>query len=135
MYVGGDILEITYSHSNLGSGTLYCKSGEDGTIDFGGFTANDDENMVTGSGKLIDQMNRRRPSFEAPISWDMTDKNELQKIKELSASSILASWTISSISGAVWGGKGKPVGSITGNTNSAQITLKLAFEGSLAKIS
>lgn len=133
-YIGGDILEITYNHSIIGSGTLFCKSGEDGTLDMGGFTASDDENMITGSGHIIDQMNRRRASFEAAIAWDMTDKDELLKIKKLSESPILGSWTISSITGTVWGGKGKPVGAYTGNTNTAQITLKLAFEGELEKL-
>ena len=43
-------------------------------------------------------------------------------------SSILGDWTITSINGAVYGGKGKPVGDLQGNTNTSLITLKLAFE-------
>lgn len=133
--VGGDIIEITYNHSVLGSGTILCKSAEDGTMDLGGFRAADDDNMITGSGKLIDQINRVRASFESPpIAWDMTDKNELLKLSQMSESPILADWTITSISGAVFGGKGKPVGDLKGNTNTAQIPLKLAFEGRLEKI-
>jgi hypothetical protein len=133
--VGGDIIEITYNHPVLGSGTIFCKSAEDGTIDFGGFRSADDDNMITGSGKLIDQINRVRASFESPpIAWDMTDKNELLQLSKMSESPVLADWTITSISGAVFGGKGKPVGDIKGNTNTAQIPLKLAFEGRLEKI-
>jgi len=135
-YVGGDIIEITYNHSVLGSGTLFCKSNEDGTINMGGFASNDDANAVTGDGRLIDQINRVRASFEAPpIAWDMTDADELSKLTAMTASPILADWTISSISGAVWGGRGKPVGDLTGSTNTSQVTLKIAFEDKLKRIS
>lgn len=136
MYIGGDITEITYNHSIIGSGTIFCKSNEDGTLDPGGYRSNDDANSITGDGRLIDQINRVRGSFETPpIAWDMTDKDELQKLAEMSESPILADWTISSISGAIWGGKGKPVGDIQGVTNTSQISLKIAFEGRVKKIS
>ena len=135
-YVGGDIIEITYNHPVLGSGTLFCKSNEDGTLNMGGFNSNDDANSVTGDGRLIDQINRVRAGFEAPpIAWDMTDADELSKLTELSASPVLADWTISSISGAIWGGKGKPVGDLNGSTNTSQVTLKLAFEGKVKILS
>lgn len=134
-FVGGDILEITYNHPVIGSGTIFCKANEDGTLDPGGFRSNDDQNSITGDGRLIDQLNRVRGSFETPpIAWDMTDQDELEKLSNMTESPILGDWTISSISGAVWGGRGKPVGDIQGNTNTAQITLKLAFEGKLTKI-
>lgn len=134
-FVGGDIIEITYNHSTLGSGTIFCKSNEDGTIDLGGYRSNDDANAITGNGKIIDQMNRVRGSFETPpIAWDMTDKDELQKLADMAASPVLGDWTWSSISGAIWGAKGKPVGDIQGTTNASQITLKLAFEGQIKKL-
>ncbi len=128
-FVGGDITEITYNHPVIGSGTLFCKANEDGTLDLGGFRSNDDANSITGDGRMIDQINRVRGSFEAPpIAWDMVGENELQKLADMSRSPVLADWTISSISGSIWGGKGKPVGDIQGATNTAQITLKIAFE-------
>jgi hypothetical protein len=134
-YVGGDIIEITYNHPVIGSGTLFCKSNEDGTLDLGGFRSNDDANSITGDGKLIDQLNRVRASFETPpIAWDMTEQDELKKLSEMTESPILADWTIESISGSIWGGRGKPVGDIQGNTNTDLITLKLAFEGKLEQI-
>ena len=136
MYVGGDILEITYNHSVIGSGTIFCKANEDGTLDPGGYRSNDDANAITGDGKMIDQINRVRGSFETPpIAWDMTDADELQKLSDMSESPVLADWTISSISGAIWGGRGKPVGDIQGVTNTSQISLKIAFEGKVKKIS
>jgi len=133
-YTGGDILEITYNHPTIGSGTIFCKSNEDGTLDMGGLRTNDDANSVTGNGRMINQMNRALASFESTIAWDMTDNDELDKIGKLAESPVLADWTISSVSGAIWGAKGKPVGDIQGNTNTALIKLKLAFENKLKQI-
>lgn len=135
MYVGGDINEITYNHPVIGSGTIFCKANEDGTLDPGGFRSNDDANSITGDGKFIDQINRVRGSFETPpIAWDMVDNDELQKLADLSESPTLADWTIASISGSIWAGRGKPVGDIQGATNTSLITLKIAFEGKLKQI-
>lgn len=134
-YVGGDITEITYNHPTIGSGTLFCKANEDGTLDRGGFRSNDDANSITGSGQMIDQINRVRGSFETPpIAWDMVDRDELDKLSAMSESPVLADWTIASISGAIWGGRGKPVGDIQGATNTSQIGLKIAFEGKVKNI-
>ena len=134
-YVAGDILEITYNHPVIGSGTLYCKANEDSQVDKGGYRSEDDDAMVTGDGQIIDKINRKRWSYEAPpIAWDMTETDELDKLCELAASPIPADWTITSISGAIWGGKGKPVGDLKGSTNTGQIPLKLAGGGVLKQI-
>lgn len=135
MYVGGDILEITYNHPIEGAGSLFLKSNEDGTIDPGGHRSNDDQNMITGDGQFIDQMNRVRGFFESPpVAWDMIDRDELNKLANMAASPILADWTITSISGTIWGGKGKPVGDIQGNTNQSTVGLKIAFSGKLQRL-
>jgi len=65
----------------------------------------------------------------------MTDVNEIDKLSKMAGSPVLADWTITQISGAIWAGKGKPVGDITGATNTAQVTLKLAGSGKLNRIS
>ena len=134
-YTGGDILEITYNHPTVGAGTIYCKSNESGTIDPGGYRSEDDANLVTGAGELIDQMNRVRSSFETPpIAWDMTDRDEIVNLADMAASPVLGDWTINHLNGKVWAGKGKPVGDINGDTNTALITLKLAFTNKLKPI-
>lgn len=136
MYTGGNILEITYNHPVEGSGTIFCKAAEDGQVDPGGYRSADDANMVTGDGQMIDQINRVRWSFECPpIAWDMTSADEVSKLAKMSASPVLADWTITHISGAIWGGKGKPVGDIKGATNASTIPLKLSGSGELKKIS
>ena len=134
-FVGGDILEITYTHPEVGAGTIYCKSNESGVIDIGGFRSNDDANQITGGGDMIDQMNRIRGRFESPpIAWDMTGQDELDKLRKMAASPLKGNWTISHISGKIWGGRGKPVGDLTGDTNTALITLILAFENEIKSI-
>jgi len=135
-FTGGDITEITYNHPELGSGTLFTKANEDGTIDLGGYRSNDDANMVTGNGQFIDQLNRVRGRFESPpIAWDMVSADELKQLTDMTESPVLADWTITSITGTVWAGRGKPVGDIQGNTNQATNSLTIAFEGKLQKIS
>ena len=132
---GGDVIEMTYNHAIHGSGSIFLKSNEDGTIDSGGYRSNDDANSITGDGQIIDQINRVRASFEAPpVSWDIIGKNELDILSKMAASPVFADWTITLISGDIWGGKGKPVGDVQGNTNTGLITVKLAF-GTLEKIS
>lgn len=134
-YVAGDILEYTYNHPTIGSGTLYCKANEDSQVDLGGYRSEDDDSMITSDGQMIDKINAKRWSNESPpIAWDMTETDELDKLCQLSASPIPADWTITSISGAIWGGKGKPVGDLKGSTNTGQISLKLAGGGQLKQI-
>lgn len=135
-YIGGDVLEITYNHETLGSGTIFCKGNEDGTVMIGGYQSNDDANSVTGDGRFIDQINAVRGSFESPpIAWDMTDQDELSKLVDLAESPILSDWTINLKNGKIWGGRGKPVGDIQGATNTSLVTLKLAFEGRMKSLS
>ena len=134
MPVGGDITEITFNHPTIGSGTIYPKSTEDSTFNLGGFRSEDDMAKIGGDGSMIDTINRVRWSFEIPATWDQNSANELDKLIELAASPVQADWTISSINGTVWGGKGKPVGELPGNGNTAIITLKLSGGGRLKKI-
>lgn len=127
-YTGGDTIEITYNHP-LGSGTLFLKANEDGNLKLGGYESNDDNNAITGDGQLIEQLNRVRGSYESPpVAWDMVDKDELTVLNNMAGHPDLGDWTISLINGTVWAGKGRPVGEIIGNTNTALIPLKLAFQ-------
>jgi hypothetical protein len=134
MPTGGDILEITYNHPTIGSGVLYPKSSEDSTFDLGGFKGNDDANSIDGGGRNIRQLNRTRWMFEQVVSWDMNTDNEMEKLKLLAASPEEADYTISSINGTVWSGKGAPVGDQNGNGNTSTITFKVAGGGNLKKI-
>lgn len=134
MAVGGDILEITFNHPTLGSGTLFPKSSEDSTFNLGGFRSEDDMAKIAGDGTAIDTINRNRWKFEVPASWDQNDANELDKLVDLAGSPVPAEWTFTSINGTVWGGTGKPVGELPGNGNTALITLVVSGGGKLEKI-
>jgi hypothetical protein len=133
-FVGGDCIEITFNHPTVGSGTFFPKSGEDTTLDLGGYVSNDDEQMITGNGQMIDQMNAKRWSFESTLAFDANDKNELEKIQLLHNSPVAADWTFAFINGTTWGGSGKPVGDNKGNGNAATIALKVSGGGKLKKI-
>lgn len=133
--IGGDIKEITFSHPTIGSGTFFPKVAEDSTIDLGGFRSADEANMLDGGGNMIDQKNRARWSVETTISNDNRLKLEMEKLILLAADPVHADWTIAHISGAVYGGKGVPVGDIQANFNQATLALKLAGGGGLKKIS
>ena len=134
MSASGDVLEITYNHPTLGSGTYFPKSAEDSSFDSGDFRSTDDANSITASGSMIDIINRTRWSVELPVEWDSAVDDELESLRELAANPVLAEWTIRRINGTVYRGTGKPVGDIVGNGNTGTIPLKVAGGGVMEKI-
>ena len=132
--IGGDLDEATYNHPTYGSGKLYFKAGEDGTVDPGGITGADDAQMIDGSGRVIRQLTRKRWSVEGVLAWDMNSEDELKQVNDMAGDPQEADWTFSHISGTVWGGKGSPVGDVQGSTNGATFTLKVSGGGTLKKI-
>ena len=90
--------------------------------------------MVAGNGAFIDQVNRVRWSFEGILMADFVSNNEIENLPQLAASAELATWTFSHITGVIWRGKGKFVGDLQIDTNTAQITAKLAGGGTLEKL-
>jgi hypothetical protein len=134
MATGGDIVSVTYNHPTIGSGTIHPKANEDSTFDLGGFRSDDSDDMIDGSGAMIDKINRKRWAFEFTASWDNNNRQELEVVNLLAASPVPATWTISHISGAVYKGAGKPVGDLKGNGNQATFPLKVAGGGILKKI-
>jgi len=132
--VGGDIVEITYNHPTLGSGTLFPKASEDSTYDLGGPRGNDDANMVTGNGQTIRQLNNVRWTFEVTLAWDMNSKEDLEKLTKMAGDPDEADWTFSHINGTIYSGKGSPVGDIKGNGNTSTTPLKVSGGGKLKKI-
>jgi len=135
MPVGGDIIEITYNHPDLGTGTFYPKADEDGTFDPGGFRSADEDTNVDGAGNMIDVLTAKRWSVETTISWDMSERNEEETLLALQSSPKQADYTFTHINGTVWGGKGKPVGDIAGATKDSTLPVKFAGGGKLKKIS
>ncbi|MCH9621002.1 MAG: hypothetical protein S4CHLAM20_04160 [Chlamydiia bacterium] len=132
--IGGDIIEITYNHPTLGSGSFFPKSEEDGTIDPGGFRTADEDNGVTGSGDAIYKKNRKRWSVEITSRWDANKANDLERLNLLSNSSIESTLTFELANGTVWKGQGMPVGDVQGSSNEATMSVKFAGGGFLEKI-
>lgn len=130
-YIGGDLLEVTCNHPTLGSFSFAAKSNESYTVDSGGPRSNDDSNAITGNGEFIDQINRVRWSFEGPLLADFISKQEIENFPKLAGSPELGTWTFSHISGVVWRGRGKIVGDIQIDTNTAQVTIKISGGGIL----
>jgi len=135
MFVGGDILEISYKHPTLGSGNWFPKSGEDLTVDQGGYRSEDKEDGATGDGQMIDSISRKRWSMEGTVAWDTASQDENLQASKLSGSPILADWTFTHYNGTIWGGKGKPVGEIKSSSKDATMKIKIAGGGLLSKIS
>ena len=134
-YIGGDIIEAVCSHEDLGDFRFAAKSNEAFTMDAGGIRTNDDANSVTGDGQMIQQMSRVLWSVEGPIAVDLTSSNELEGLAKLAGSPKLGTWTFTHISGAIYKGKGKPVGDLQADSLAATQTLKVAGGGKLEKIS
>lgn len=132
--IGGDIIEVTYNHPTLGTGVFRPKSGEDSTYDLGGFRGDDSNDMIAGNGDVIRKLNNNRWSFEVTCAWDANTATDLEKITALAGDPVEADWTMTSINGTVYGGKGAPVGDQQGNGNAATFTLKVSGGGKLKKI-
>ena len=132
--IAGDIIEITYNHPTLGTGTFYPKANEDSTFDPGGFRSEDDVNLIDGGGRAIQKINRVRWSLETVVSWAMNETDELSVAAELASNAQPAEWTISHMSGTIYKGLGHPVGEYQGNGNAATFTLKISGGGILEKI-
>lgn len=126
MAVGGDIIEVTYNHPTLGSGTFFPKSSEASTYDTGGFRSKDEANAIDGSGTPIDTMNQVRGFFEVTAANDMNTSKDIEKAAALAASPVPATWTFSVINGVSYSGTGKPVGDLSGDVDKATFKLKVA---------
>lgn len=127
---GGQIIEITYNNPDVGSGTFYPKSSEDSTYDLGGVRTNDEANMIDGSGSAIYSMNLARWSFAVKCGWDFS-REDLETMSDLAASPSETQMTFTNINGSIYKGKGKMVGDIQGNGNTATFDLKASGGGVL----
>lgn len=132
-FIVGDIISLVCEHT-LGSFRFEPKANESFTLDGGGIRNNDDANQITGSGTAIIQKNRTRWSLEGPIAIDFTGGDTIADLNKLTESPEEGVWTITSISGTVWTGKGTPVGDIQTDTNTGMATLKISGGGQLQTI-
>ncbi len=123
---GGDFIQITVNHPDLGEHVYYPKSNEGNGMDPGGIRTADDANSISGDGEPIFQMNRVRGYFEIVVANDSNVRNDADFTAQLMASPKTGDWTFSHINGVVWGMNGKPVGDIQPDTNASTFTLKVS---------
>ncbi len=128
----GDLTEVNINHKILGSKTMYPKSNEDHTDDLGGFSSDDDKNMIDGAGNMIDKMNQKRWKKGLTLAWD-NDALTLEFLQALQNSPVQATYTFTHINLSVYVGTGKPVGDIEGNGNAGTIAVTFAGGGKLVK--
>lgn len=133
-YIGGDIIEAVCTHPVLGSYRFQAKANEAFTLDKGGFRNADEANSITGSGQAIWQMNQVRWSLEGPVAVDMLSGNEVTGLAALASSTVEGIWTLTTVSGQIYKGSGKPVGDLNADSNTAQMKLKVAGSGQLEEL-
>ena len=132
---GGDLIEATYNHPSLGTGTFNFMGSEDGTFMLGGFSTADDTAKIDGAGNAIWTMNQKQWTVEGVISWDMNSGGSLKVLQDLTSSTEDSDWTFSSSNGTIYSGKGRPVGDLAGNTGQSTVGFKIAGGGKLSEVS
>jgi hypothetical protein len=129
MATGGDIIEITVQHPTLGTAKFYPKAAEGSTYDLGGPRSKADKNSIDGSGRAIRTMNNTLASFKAKVAWDMNNRQDLETLSDLSASTDVSTWTFTNINGIAYVlTNGFPVGDITGDGNDSLIDIEFNGE-------
>lgn len=132
-FLGGDIIDIVCNH--LGQRYQYSpKANEGGNIDKGGRRTNDDQSQLTANGQNIRQINNTRWMFDCPIAVDLASGYEEDSLNLMSGSAVEGVWVITHISGAIYKGKGSPVGDIQSDSNASTLTLKISGAGFLETI-
>lgn len=135
-FVFGDLDEIVCNHPELPGGVarFYPKANETFNFDPGGIRVNDDANQITSNGQIMRQLNRSRWAVDGPIACDTISGAEFQNLNILSASPSLGTYQFSMKSGAIYKGKGSPVGDIVLDSNAGTIPIKFSGSGELEKI-
>ena len=129
--IGGDIVEITYTHPTIGSGSFFPKAAEDSEYNLGGIRSDDDANGISGDGGIILKQNRTRWHFMIKCAWDANNRHDLETAIALTGSNVPAKYTFSHSNQTVYQGEGWPVGDLLGNGNTATFDLKISGSGKL----
>jgi len=124
--VGGDFTEVRVAHPTLGDHVFFPKSNEGNTLDRGGFRTSDDQNMISGDGEVIWQINQVRGSLEIVLACDVNIREDEDFLSQLASDTVPAKWTFTHKNGSVWSTNGKPVGDLQVDTNAATISCKIA---------
>ena len=132
-FLAGDISSITCTH-NTKKYVYYPKANETFNIDKGGQRTNDDASQITSNGQSIRAINAVRWSIDGPIAVDFVSGNEEDSLNLMASSPAEGLWQVNHISGAIWVGKGSPVGDIQADSNAGTIALKISGGGKLQPV-
>jgi hypothetical protein len=132
-YTGGDIIDMIFVYKTLGTKRFSPKSGEGSTYDYGGARTKSDKTARDGSGQMMRTMNNNLASFKAKLGWDMTDREDLQNLTDMSnTTELFTSGTFTNINGETHVmTNGCPVGDLTGDGN--DIVIDVEFQGETLK--
>lgn len=134
MAIGGDLIDVNWTHPTLGQGTFYAKANEDSSINIGGFVSADEDNNIDGSGTRIDQLNRMVPYMKCTAVNDMSI-GTAEQVQALASNPASATYTFTWINGHVYKlTDGKIVGAIEINVNASTFDLKIAGSNKLQKL-
>jgi hypothetical protein len=134
MAVGGDLIDVNWTHPTLGQGTFYFKSGEDSSLMIGGFISSDEDGNIDGSGTRIDQLNRTVPYIKGTAVNDMSI-GTAEQVQALAANIAPATYTFTWLNGHVYKiTGGKIVGAVEINVNASTFDLKIAGSNTAQKL-
>lgn len=134
MAIGGDLIDVNWTHPVLGQGTFYAKANEDSSINIGGFMSADEDNNIDGSGTRIDKLNRQVPYLKCTAVNDMS-LGTAEQVQALASDPAPATYTFTWINGHVYKlTGGKIVGAIEINVNASTFDLKIAGSNTLQKL-
>jgi hypothetical protein len=119
---GGDVTDITFNNSEVGSGTLKAKSGEGNTYDPGG-VRNTGEGNITSDGTRIQTKNMKPGFFKVLIANDMNQNKDAEKLVALAKSLAPTTWTFTIINGKTYRGVGDVMGDIQPDIDKATVSL------------
>lgn len=126
MAFGGDIQEVTFNNSSVGSGIFKPKAGEANTFDPGGIRVADDSGSITSDGQPIWTQNQKMGGFQILIANDMNTRRDIEKMAQLAGSATPTQWTVTLKNGTIWRGAGYIVGDIAADTDKATVPMKVA---------
>jgi hypothetical protein len=136
MITGGDLKEVTWKNSDVGTGRYFSQAGQDHNIDPGGYETADDKTNIDSGANFMNIKVTKPWSYDATIAWDKNvgSRQELQTYQALSNSYQPTTFTFRCIDGTVWSGSGSVVGEIKGNAKAATIAFKVMGSGILTQI-
>jgi len=133
--VAGDFKDVKVTSPTLGSRTLYFVSDTDGTVDMGGYRADDGANNIDGGGRPINKWKQTRWMVKGTVSWNMEDPNgdELSFAVACAQDPNQLNCTFTHVNGSVWVGTGVFTGDLQGSTKDGQFDITLSGGGILQK--